>query len=153
MTVFPGIPLLHRVAICLALFYLTLAWWRVWGSPFSTKTTPAKAKRPPQPLKPRTPDDCLACVRSAAMPSMSAPSTSVRPWREVKSTRGRPKQINTAGYACDYKDCKYRGITDSRIHALVGYGHHGKDQSIQDFCCEACGHKFSARRHTALYRL
>jgi transposase-like protein len=39
------------------------------------------------------------------------------------------------------------------VHALVGYGHHGVDRAIQDWFCQACGHKFSVRRHTALYGL
>jgi len=77
----------------------------------------------------------------------------VRPWREVKSSRGRPKRRVTAGYACDNEQCEYCGITDATIHALVGYGHHGVDNAIQDLFCQACGHKFSVRRHTALNRL
>jgi len=39
------------------------------------------------------------------------------------------------------------------IDALVGYGHHGLRDPIQDFYCQACHHKFSARRHTTLYHL
>jgi len=39
------------------------------------------------------------------------------------------------------------------VHALVGYGHHGRHDPIQDLYCQACDHKFSTRRHTSLYRL
>jgi len=83
---------------------------------------------------------------------MSPVSRAVRPWWEVKSSRGRPKRLNTAGYACDNEQYEYCGITDARLHGLVGYGHHGVDDKIQDLFCQECGHKFSARRHTALYR-
>ena len=32
-------------------------------------------------------------------------------------------------------------------------GHHGKHEWIQDLKCQACGLKFTVRRHTVLYRL
>ena len=77
----------------------------------------------------------------------------MRPWREVKSRRGRKKEVDTEGYACPTETCDYAGITDSEVHALVGYGGHGKQEWIQDLYCEACDTKFSARRGTPLYRL
>ena len=39
------------------------------------------------------------------------------------------------------------------MHALVGYGSHGKHEKIQDLMCQACGLKFTVRRDTVLYRL
>lgn len=45
------------------------------------------------------------------------------------------------------------GITDSQVHALVADGHHGRTDQIQDFVCQACGHRVSARRDTALFHL
>ena len=39
------------------------------------------------------------------------------------------------------------------IHALVGYGVHGTNEEIQDFKCQACRKKFTARKNTILYRL
>ena len=42
---------------------------------------------------------------------------------------------------------------DPAIHALVADGHHGKYERIQDLKCQACGHKFTMRRQTVLYRL
>ena len=42
---------------------------------------------------------------------------------------------------------------DESIHALVGYGYHGKHERIQDLMCQACGNKFSVLRDTVLYRL
>jgi predicted amidophosphoribosyltransferase len=47
----------------------------------------------------------------------------------------------------------YYRIMDERIHALVGYGHHGKYERIQDLICQVCGKKFTVGRDTVLYRL
>jgi IS1 family transposase len=44
-------------------------------------------------------------------------------------------------------------VSDEQVHALVGDGRHGKTEPIQDFFCQACHTKFSARRNTVLYRL
>ena len=76
-----------------------------------------------------------------------------RPWREVKSRRGAPKRIDTAGFACPNQQCRYFGNIDARVHALVGDGKHGQVERIQTFRCQACGTTFTARRHTPLYRL
>ena len=105
-------------------------------------------------LKPRTPDDCLACRRQVALPpSAPAPPPSVRPWHEVRSRRGAPKRINTQGFACPTPACPYYRITDAQTHALVGDGTHGKHERIQTFRCQACGTTFTSRRETPLYRL
>jgi IS1 family transposase len=80
-------------------------------------------------------------------------STSVRPWRDVKSRRGAPKRVNTQGFACPNQQCTYYGNTDAQIHALVGDGKHGRAERIQTFRCQACHMTFSARRDTPLYRL
>jgi len=61
--------------------------------------------------------------------------------------------IPTKGYFCPNKSCEYYGITEEEIHALVGYGVHGTNEVIQDFKCQACGKKFTARKDTILYRL
>jgi transposase-like protein len=71
----------------------------------------------------------------------------------VKSRRGAPKRVNTEGFACPNRKCPYFGITDAHIHALVGDGKHGCAERIQTFRCQACHTTFTARRHTALYRL
>jgi IS1 family transposase len=105
-------------------------------------------------LKPRTPDDCPACRQHASrLPSAACTSTSIRPWRDVKSRRGAPKRINTQGFACPTPRCMYYRITDAAVHALVGNGTHGKVERIQTFRCQACQTTFSARRHTPLYQL
>ena len=77
----------------------------------------------------------------------------LKPWREVKSHRGRKKALCTQGYACPNQTCMYYGVVDECIHALVGYGSHGKIDTIHDLRCQACGRKFSVRWGTALYRL
>jgi hypothetical protein len=71
----------------------------------------------------------------------------------VKSRRGAPKRIPTEGFACPNQQCSYFGITDARVHALVGDGKHGQAERIQTFRCQACHTTFTARRNTALYRL
>ncbi|MFZ6029540.1 MAG: hypothetical protein ACOYYS_17645 [Chloroflexota bacterium] len=44
-------------------------------------------------------------------------------------------------------------MDDASLHALVGYGTHGKYERIQDLRCQFCRKKFTVRRHTVLYRL
>jgi IS1 family transposase len=61
--------------------------------------------------------------------------------------------MQTEGFACPNQQCSYFGITDDRIHALVGDGKHGRAERIQTFRGPACRTTFSARRHTPLYRL
>jgi hypothetical protein len=102
-------------------------------------------------LKPRTPLDCPAC--RLALPGVGPASAPKRPWSEVKSRRGAPKRIPTAGFACRCQQCAYFGITDAHTHALVGDGKHGHAEHIQTFRGPACRTTFSARRDTPLYRL
>src|SRR5215472_16122901 len=105
-------------------------------------------------LKTRTPDDCPACRHTSTVSSAGelAPGP-VRPWCEVKSRRGAPKRVKTEGFACPNQQCRYSGITEAHIHALVGDGRHGRAEQIQTFRCQACRTTFSARRNTPLYRL
>jgi hypothetical protein len=76
-------------------------------------------------------------------------------FRGIIPTRpqGRKKTLSTQGYACNNRKCAYYRVKDERVHALVGYGHHGKKERIQDLMCQACGEKFTVRRDTVLYRL
>ena len=90
-------------------------------------------------LKPRYPVDCPACRLGSTASSGGGPAPlPVRPWSEVKSRRGALKRIQTEGYACPNQQCSYFGITDDRIHALVGDGKHGRAERIQTFRCQAC---------------
>jgi IS1 family transposase len=114
----------------------------------------AKRSRLHRLLKPRSPDDCPACRLASTASSGGGPASApVRPWSEVKSRRGAPKRINTEGFACPNQQCRYFGITDARVHALVGDGKHGQAERIQTFRCQACRTTFTSRRHTPLYRL
>ncbi len=125
-------------------------WWlRRRVQPTQPRATPIA-----RPWRRRTPDDCPACrARSAGPPRAAPPSPPVQPWRGRTCRRGAPRRIATAGYACPSRTCPYYGITDERVHALVGYGHHGATDRIQDFRCQACGTKVSARWGTPLYHL
>src|SRR5260221_1359289 len=136
--------------LSLALFG-RLDWLHLQRSPSREGATPSPPQRP---LKPRPPHDCPAC-RLASTPSsgVGPAPLPVRPWREMKSRRGAPKRIPTADFACPNHQCPYFGITDVRVHALVGDGRHGQAERIQTFRCQACRTTFSARRSTPLYRL
>jgi hypothetical protein len=108
----------------------------------------------PRALKPKTEDDCPFC-REEKGSSIDKPETcpAPRPWSEVRNRRGRKKTISTQGHACNNPKCVYFHIMDERIHALVGYGSHGKHEKVQDLKCQVCGKKYTVRRDTVLYRL
>ena len=129
-------------------FILLWGKWR-WLPSATQRVYP---KSSPRPLKPRTPDDCPAC-RAASQPGRPPASTLLKPYSQVKGPRGRKKRIATAGYACPNSNCRYYGITDEQIHALVGCGGHGRQEYIRDLKCQACQTKFSVRYGTVLYRL
>ena len=74
-------------------------------------------------------------------------------WSLWKGCGGPKKKLSTEGYFCPNKTCDYYGISDERVHALVGYGRHGNQELIQDFKCQACQKKFTCRKNTVLYRL
>ena len=61
--------------------------------------------------------------------------------------------MKTEGFACPNQACQYDGISDADVHAIVSDGSYGKAERIQRFRCQACGHTFSARIHTPMYRL
>lgn len=117
----------------------------------STESGPKQ--KTPRPLKSKTADDCPFCKADKDKQDNPLPEQALKPWSEVKSQRGRKKTCSTQGYACPNQNCIYFGIVDEHIHALVGYGRHGKTDAIQDLRCQACGRKFSVRWGTALYRL
>lgn len=125
---------------------------------------PASARdRACSKLKPRTSDDCPKCRAAHLEGPHHRPLP--RPYPQIKSPRGSKKRLATAGYACPNSGCLYFGITDTctaphavrckcdQIHALVGCGHHGRHERIQDLRCQACRTKFSVRAGTILYRL
>ncbi len=142
---FPGLLALVALGLALAVGL------RCRGARVRRTGAPGAARRR-RIWRPRTPDDCPACRAAGEAPAHVAVPL-VRPWSELKSRRGAPKRVATAGFACPARGCPYYGITDARVHALVGDGHHGATDRIQDFRCQACGTKVSARRGTALYQL
>ena len=111
-------------------------------------------------LRARTPQDspycrqrhasrCERVVRKKELP---------RPWSEMKSRRGRKKQIVTEGHACRNPECACRGIRNQSLHAPIGYGSHGKCERMQDLFCQACKKKVTERWETdetkfRMYRL
>ena len=103
------------VLIYIVLCVLWVVWkWRERRAALQAAVTKPKGRRK---LRPRTPKSCADCQCES--------ESEVKTPREVKSRRGRKKRIDTEGHACWNKDCDYYGVTDARIHALVGYGHHG----------------------------
>ena len=115
-----------------ALVFCLVCWLWVWlrrkqgYAEHSEEVAKGKVQRQ---LRPATPRDCPECrVQRERMVEKAA----VRPWKEVKSRRGKRKTVDTEGHACWNPACEYYGITDSRVHALVGYGGHGKQERIQD---------------------
>jgi IS1 family transposase/transposase-like protein len=81
------------------------------------------------------------------------PTPPPRPWREGRSRRGAPRRIAAEGHACRRPGCLYYGITDARVHALIAAGHQGRTDRVQQFRCQACGSKVSARWGTVLAHL
>jgi hypothetical protein len=106
-----------------------------------------KRRRGPRQLKPRKPGDCPLC-RAHICWLHPRPSRHVVPWSEVKNQTGRPKTVDTTGYACFDPDCAYFLITDPMIHALVSDGWCGKDGDILYLRCQACGGRKTSRLHT-----
>lgn len=51
---------------------------------------------------------------------------------QLRKGRGGRKKIRTEGFFCPNKSCEYYRITEEAIHALVGYGTHGKQEVIQE---------------------
>src|SRR5215469_6623687 len=109
------------LVVCL-LLSLALLWRLDWFHRRPSSSRGGATRTPVQRLlKPRSPDDCLACHLCCTNSSVVGPAPA-RPWCEVKSRRGTPKRIDTQGFACPNQQCAYFGITDAHIHALVGDG-------------------------------
>ena len=103
----------------------------------------------PRRWKPQSPHDCRHCQSGLSLQVVRS-KTTIRPYTQRKSRRGRKRTVATHGFACPNACCDYYGITDPSIHALVGYGtHHG----IQRFKCQACDKVFTSRINTPLYSL
>ena len=114
-------------------------WWQEWR----------KTRRGPRHLHPRSPESCPRCSKSILwLPDR--PRREITPWRERKSKAGRPKRIDTSGFACVNWQCEYYGNADSEVHALVS---DGKRNGIQYWRCQACGERKTSRWGTPMYRV
>ena len=156
-----SVAVLKLLAIVLV-FGLVLLWFDLRRKPVVRAA--AKSLRP---LKPKTGADCPLCrTEQGACINERAIRARPRPWREGRSRHGRKKESGTEGYACDRVSCLYYGITDAdrpcsgcrwapHLHwrCAPAWCQCGKYERIQDLKCQACGHKFTVRRHSVLYRL
>src|SRR5215472_13733928 len=132
--------------VSLLMLCLLGLWSLCWPhpGPIQSRTASKMRRTLHRLLKPRCPDDCPACRLASTASSVVEPApTPVRPWSEVKSRRGAPKRVNTAGFACPNRQCPYFGNTDASFHALVGDGKHGSAEPIQTFRCQACRTTFT----------
>src|SRR5689334_10545866 len=126
--------------LCFLFYGMLLDWfatlWLTQNPPTLLNLPQPKAKNAKKAPNPRTPLDCLHChpqTKTAASVTSTADPELVPAYRQTKSKRGRPKKINTEGYACPNPKCLYFGCTDAALHALVGDGCHGKERQIQTF--------------------
>ena len=84
---------------------LLFPWSELWRRP----GVRAAAAKQPRPLKPKTGADCPLCHAGPTTDvNEGRAAVSPRPWREVRSPRGRQKASRTRGYACDNPACVYR---------------------------------------------
>jgi hypothetical protein len=102
-------------------------------------------------MKPKSELDCPDCQAEKINPDPGHPFPPPLPWDQQIRRGGRKKHIATQGYFCPTPKCEYYTVADEQVHALVGDGRHGKEELIQDFYCQACHTKFTARRNTVLY--
>ena len=125
--------------------------WQLYAPRLRRRWKNAKV-RLPRRWKPRSPKDCPHCCQGLGLESHPI-QREVDPYAKRKSTRGRQKEICTAGFACLNPLCDFFGITDDQVHALVGNGKRGIKGNIQHFRCQWCKTDFSCRRNTPLYYL
>ena len=123
----------------------------VWKA-LTKKRSLAKATKSRE-LKVKTENDRPYCGKGEHTLTIPPPETTYTPYSETKSKRGRKKKICTHNYFCSNPLCYYYLVTDERIHALIGYGAHGKHERIPDLYCQCCKTKFTIRKWTLLYRL
>jgi IS1 family transposase len=123
----------------------------VWKT-VTKKRSLAKIKKSRE-LKAKTPNDCPYCGKGEHKESIPPPDPTLIPYNQTKSKRGRKKKVCTHNYFCSNPLCYYYQVTDERIHALIGYGAHGKHERIPDLYCQYCKTKFTVRKWTLLYRL
>jgi hypothetical protein len=141
--------ILAILVFCLELYRLLRGYWI---QRILKKKREARKLRKPRVMKPKSERDCPFCMEEKGKQGSSQPGIPMA-WGLRKSCGGPKKKIPTTGFFCPNRDCEYYGITDENIHALVGYGYHGKQELIRDFKCQACRKKFTSQKNTVLYRL
>ena len=107
----------EHLLVVLLLYVVLRNLWQ--GQQQTRKKRNKKGKR--RRWQPKSPKDCPACQEGVKV-SLFRRQRRVKPWKGVKSRRGRKKTIPTEGYACPNANCRYVGITDAAIHALAGQG-------------------------------
>ncbi len=142
----------HCIVVCLVGLIGYLLWQQHQERLKKLWKAAQKVVRVPRTWKAKSPKDCPAC-RSGLQLAIRPIKRDVKPWGECKSSRGRRKRIKTEGHACPNPQCRYFGITDESVHALVGNSKRGKRKDIQTFKCQCCQTSFSTRRNTPLYHL
>lgn len=110
-----------------------------------------KTKRKRQ-MHPKSPKDCPHCKQDA-IAGCEYRNVPARPWREVKSRRGRPKEHSSEGQACMNIACEYYRVTDEQIHALRRDGTRNKSEGVAQWECGGCGSKHTAWLGTVQYGL
>ena len=143
--------MIDYVLIALMAYQVGRRWWRVNRRRVKQWWQRVKDHHPRQ-RHPKSPKDCPHCCGGVRLETARI-NWEVKPWCEVKSTRGRKKKYATQGYACLNPACAYFGHTDERMHALVRHTTRGKDRDIPYLCCQACQTVFSSRKGTPLYYL
>lgn len=143
--------MLTMVVMAWLSYHLVRLWWKQNRRRVRGLWKQAR-ERLPRKWRPKSPADCPLCQQGVRLdPVWVAPA--VQPWSDVKSPRGRKKQYSTQGYACPMGECRYYGITEERIHALVRHTTRGKDHDIIYLECQCCGKVFTSRKNTPLYQI
>jgi len=142
---------IEHILIFLLSITLFFSFWRFY-KPKIKKLRQRLKLYLPRKWKPKSPKDCPSCQSGIEL-AVLKPDLDVIPYSHRKSTRGRSKQITTQGFACPNPDCDYFGVTDQRLHAIVGDGKRGIEKYIQYWKCQWCDKRFSSCLHTPLYRL
>ena len=99
-----------------------------WIRRFLKKKKEAKQMRNPRVMKPKSERDCPFCMQDEGKSKSPQPSMP-EPWRLQKGRGGPKKRQSTQGYFWPKPGCECYWVTDESIHALVGYGSHGKGGS------------------------
>ena len=123
----------EHILIILTSTALLLSLWHIY-KPKIKKLRQRLKLYLPRKWKPKSPKDCPGCQSGIEL-AILKPNQDVIPYTRRKSTRGRSKRITTSGHACPNPDCHYFGVTDQRLHAVVGDGKRGVDKHIQYWKC------------------